>query len=106
MPEASPPVPQVSMAPGGASMVSILARMARAAPVISSTVSPRTRKAMSRPPIWLGVASPDMMISKASSACALVKASPLAASPMRLFRSRVSLLTVSFLPAAPWPRLV
>ena len=42
LPEASPPVPQVSIVPGGASTATALARMIRAAPAISSTVSPRT----------------------------------------------------------------
>ena len=64
-PDASPPVPTTSMAPGGASTFSILARIAVTAPVISSTVSPRTRSAISRPPICEGVASPDIMRSKA-----------------------------------------
>ena len=43
-PEASPPVPTTSMASAGAFTPSILARMVVTAPVISSTVSPRTRK--------------------------------------------------------------
>ena len=54
----------------GASIGSALARMARAAPVISSTVSPRTRSAIRKPPICAGVALPDMMMSKARSASA------------------------------------
>ena len=68
VPEPSPPVPQVSMVPGGASIVSALARMMRAAPVISSTVSPRTRSAIRKPPICDGVALPLMMMSNAASA--------------------------------------
>jgi hypothetical protein len=79
VPAASPPVPQVSMAPGGASMRVILARMARTAPVISSTVSPRTRSAIRKPPICEGVASPDIMMSNAVSACSLVSGLPAAA---------------------------
>jgi hypothetical protein len=47
---------------------SILARMVMTAPVISSTVSPRTRSAMRKPPICAGVASPDIMMSKAARA--------------------------------------
>ena len=69
VPAASPPVPQVSMAPAGASMRVILPRMARTAPVISSTVSPRTRSAIRKPPICDGVALPDIMMSNAASAC-------------------------------------
>ncbi len=45
-PEASPPVPTTSMASGGASTRSIFARIVVTAPVISSTVSPRTRNAI------------------------------------------------------------
>ena len=68
VPLLSPPVPQVSMAPSGASILSILARMVRTAPVISATVSPRTRSAIRKAPICVGVASPDIRISKACSA--------------------------------------
>ncbi len=76
LPEASPPVPQVSMAPGGASIATAFARMIRAAPAISSTVSPRTRSAIRKPPICDGVASPLMMMSNAASASASRKAAP------------------------------
>ena len=51
-------VPQVSIAPAGASIVSILARMVRTAPVISATVSLRTRSAIRKAPIWVGVDIP------------------------------------------------
>jgi hypothetical protein len=93
---ASPPVPQTSIAPSGASMVSILARMARTAPVISATVSPRTRSAMRKPPIWDGVASPDIMMSKAASAWASVSAWPVAAMASSCFRSVMSPVMVAF----------
>ena len=79
VPLASPPVPQVSIAPAGASTGSILARMVRTAPVISATVSPRTRSAIRKPPICDGVASPDIMMPKAASACSSVSRPPLAA---------------------------
>jgi hypothetical protein len=52
----------MSMASAGASTRSIFSRMISTAPVISSTVSPRTRSAISNPPIWAGVASPDIMM--------------------------------------------
>ncbi len=68
LPDESPPVPQVSIVPGGASIETAFARMVRAAPVISSTVSPRTRSAIRKPPICDGVASPLMMMSNAASA--------------------------------------
>ena len=48
VPLASPPVPQVSMAPSGARTLTARARMARAAPVISSTLSPRARMPISK----------------------------------------------------------
>src|SRR3979409_2243145 len=67
-PEPSPPVPTTSTAPTGALTRSILARIAVTAPVISSTVSPRTRSAISNPPICEGVASPDIMLSTAAAA--------------------------------------
>ena len=75
-PDASPPVPTTSMASGGAATFCILARMVLTAPVISSTVSPRTRNAISRPPICEGVASPDIMRSKARAASSRVNAVP------------------------------
>ena len=62
----------------GASTRSILARMAVTAPVISSTVSPRTRNAISRPPICEGVASPDIMLSNAAAASSRVSVAPVA----------------------------
>ena len=78
LPEPSPPVPQVSIVPGGASIVTALARMIRAAPVISSTVSPRTRSAISSAPICDGVALPVMMMSNAASASASESGCPAA----------------------------
>ena len=74
VPLPSPPVPQVSMAPSGARTVSTLARMARAAPAISSTVSPRTRSPMTSAPICAGVAAPDITRSKASAASSWLQA--------------------------------
>src|SRR5215467_3764115 len=78
-PEASPPVPTTSMASAGARTRSIFARMAVTAPVISSTVSPRTRSAIKSPPICEGVASPDIMVSKPAAASSRVSAAPVAA---------------------------
>ena len=74
---------------------SIFARMVVTAPVISSTVSPRTRSAISRPPICEGVASPDIMLSKARAA-SRVSAAPVATLPMSALRS--SMLPSSALP--------
>src|SRR5664279_106853 len=71
-PEASPPDAIDVVGTGGACTPSILARMVVTAPVISSTVSPRTRKPISSAPICEGVASPDIMLSKAAAACAPV----------------------------------
>src|SRR5690242_3621679 len=50
-------------------------------------VSPRTRKAMSRPPICEGVASPDIIASNAIEACSRVSAAPVAACPISALRS-------------------
>src|SRR5579883_2979637 len=77
-PELSPPVPTTSTASSGASTRSILARIASTAPVISSTLSPRVRRAMRKPPICAGVTSPDSMASKAATASRCVNAAPVA----------------------------
>src|SRR5215475_10343987 len=86
-PEASPPVPTTSIASGGASTRVILARMVVTAPVISSTVSPRTRRPISRPPICEGVASPDIMRSKAPAASSRVRLAPVATLVMSALKS-------------------
>ena len=77
VPWASPPVPTMSMAFSGAVMRFIFARMVAAAPVISSMVSPRNLSAIKNAPICAGVASPDIMMSKAAlaSACESVSCS-------------------------------
>src|SRR6202035_4682725 len=82
-PEASPPVPTTSMASGGACTRTILARIAVTAPVISSTVSPRTRNPMSSAPICDGVASPDIICSKAPAASSRLSVAPVATLPIR-----------------------
>ena len=64
VPLASPPVPQVSIAPSGARTFTARALRARAAPAISSTVSPRTRSPIRNAPISASVAAPDMMRPK------------------------------------------
>src|SRR5262245_55597219 len=68
VPLASPPVPQVSIAPSGARTATARALSARAAPAISSTVSPRTRSPISSAAICASVAPPDMMMPNASAA--------------------------------------
>ena len=72
----APPVPTMSTASGGAVTVSILERIADTAPVISSTVSPRTLSAINRPPICEGVASPLIMASKAEAASSRDRLAP------------------------------
>src|SRR5262249_24301222 len=86
-PDASPPVPTTSTASGGASTPSILERMVVTAPVISSTVSPRTRNAISKPPICEGVASPDIIRSKAPAASSRVRLAPVATLGMSALKS-------------------
>src|SRR5450432_2915546 len=90
-PEPSPPVPTTSMASAGALTLSILPRIAATAPVISSTVSPRTRSAINSPPICEGVASPDIMLSKAEAASSRVSVAPVATFPMIDLRSSIAL---------------
>src|ERR1700690_612299 len=92
-PEASPPVPTTSTASGGAFTPSILARIVVTAPVISSTVSPRTRKPISSAPICEGVASPDIMLSKAEDASARVRLAPVATLAMSALKSSAMGLT-------------
>src|SRR6266851_4823161 len=89
VPEASPPVPTVSIVPGGASIVSALARIVRAAPVISSTLSPRTLSAIKKAPICDGVALPLMMMSNAASAWLSDSARPAATSARSGLRSLI-----------------
>ena len=89
-PEPSPPVPTTSTASAGALTRSILARIADTAPVISSTVSPRTRSAISSPPICEGVASPDIMLSKADAASSRDSVAPVATFPMIDLRSSIA----------------
>ena len=97
--EPSPPVPTMSIAPSGASTRSILSRIVATAPEISSTVSPRTRSAIRKPPIWPGVASPDMMMSKASRASSKESGLPAATLAMWSF-------SVAHLPRLERQRLV
>src|ERR1700723_3594852 len=89
-PEPSPPVPTTSTAPAGASTFSILARTADTAPVISSTVSPRTRSAINRPPNCDGVASPDIIRSKAAAASSRESVAPVATLAMIDLRSSIT----------------
>ena len=72
---------------------SILARMVVTAPVISSTVSPRTRSAISRPPICEGVASPDIMRSKAPAASSRVSVAPVATLAMSALKSSAMVMS-------------
>src|SRR5689334_6819652 len=93
-PEPSPPVPTISTALAGASTRSILARITLTAPVISSTVSPRTRSAITSAPICEGVASPDIMLSKALAASSRDKVAPVATLPMIDLRSSIACLHI------------
>ena len=104
LPEESPPVPQVSIVPGGASIRTALARMIRAAPAISSTLSPRTLSAIRKAPICEGVASPLMMMSNAVSASASPSAFPCATSPSNALMSPVIRYAPSSAAPAFWKR--
>ena len=75
VPAPSPPVPQVSTAPFDRSGTA-RARMARAKPTTSSSVSPRAAMAARSAPIWAGVASPSMIVPIASAASSSVSRSP------------------------------
>jgi hypothetical protein len=93
--EPSPPVPTTSTASAGALTCSILLRIADTAPVISSTVSPRTLSAINSPPICEGVASPDIMASKADAASSRDSVAPVATFPMIDLRSSIAWLSKS-----------
>ncbi len=60
VPEPSPPVPTMSIAPAGASTRRTRSRIALANPVSSSTVSPRIRSATSSAASCAGVDSPSI----------------------------------------------
>src|SRR5688572_4283865 len=80
----------MSIASGGACTRSIFSRIANTAPVISSMVSPRTRSAISKPPICEGVASPDIIRSKPRAASSRVNDAPEAALAIRALKSSVT----------------
>src|SRR5712692_1634019 len=69
---------------------SIFSRITVTAPVISSTVSPRTRNAINRAPICEGVASPDIMVSKPRAASSRVSVAPVAALAINPLNSSVT----------------
>src|SRR5680860_1435277 len=87
VPLASPPVPHVSMAPTGARTDNALARSTRAAPAISSTVSPRACMPIRSAPICTSVAPPDIMTSKVRAASVCERVSPAATFLMAARRS-------------------
>src|SRR5579885_1843499 len=86
------------MASAGASTVNIFARMVATAPAISSTVSPRTRSAIRSPPICAGVASPDIILSKACAASSRVSAAPVAALPISVRKRSIGSLSLLRVP--------
>ena len=72
-----------------------LARSARAPPASSSAVSPRTFRPIRKAPIWAGVASPEVMMSKARSASSMASVSPLPTLARRPRKSSMSPLTTN-----------
>src|SRR5580693_1556849 len=100
-PEPSPPVPTTSTAPAGAFTRNILARTADTAPVISSTVSPRTRSAINSPPNCEGVASPDIIRSKADAASSRESVAPVATLAMIDLRSSITCFQPNTATGAP-----
>ena len=77
----SPPVPTISIAPIGADTFRHFERITFAAAAYSSTVSPRVRSAINKPPICASVASPFIIMVNAFSACSRDKG-PFAAKEM------------------------
>src|SRR5215510_16293025 len=92
------------MASGGAATRSIFSRITVTAPVISSTVSPRTRSAIKNPPICEGVASPDIMRSKPRAASSRVSEAPVAALAMSALKSSVTVASLCRAAARLVPR--
>src|SRR5271166_3741544 len=80
----------MSIASAGALTAIILARIAETAPVISSTLSPRTLSAIRKPPICDGVTSPDSIESNASSASARASVAPAATLAIRGLKDSMS----------------
>src|SRR5918995_3447918 len=102
VPFASPPVPQVSTTPSGASTFWAKRRIARAKPTISPTDSPLTRRAVRSAAVTAGFAPPSIISSSARSASPAESASP-AAAFLRVSRSKGLELqeVLEHLPAAP-----
>ena len=73
VPAPSPPVPQTSIAPAGASTVVMAWRMARAAPVISATVGPRTASAVRNEAMRISLTAPAIMAPNASALSAALR---------------------------------
>ena len=90
-PEASPPVPTTSMASGGAATRSILARMAETAPVISSTVSPRTRSAINSRPSARASLRPTSSARRRRPLPRASSAAPVATLPMSALNASVTI---------------
>ena len=97
VPLPSPPVPTMSIAPSGARTGLHLARITLAAAAYSSTVSPRVRSAIKKPPICAGVAAPSNSAENAASASERVSARVAA---MPISGRRMSLMPAP-LPARP-----
>ncbi len=70
---ASPPVPQVSTIGKGVFIGTALARIVLTRPIISSTVSSLSRRAVTKAPNWAGVASPLMISSMTWEASGIVR---------------------------------
>jgi len=88
-PEPSPPVPTTSTASIGALTRSILARMAVTAPVIHRRFRADTQ-CHQQSAICEGVASPDIMLSKAEAASSRDNVAPVATFPMIDLRSSIA----------------
>ena len=72
VPSPSPPVPQVSTTGSEILTRRAFVRIVLASPAISSTVSPFSRKAVTKAPNWAGVALPSMISSITVEASSIV----------------------------------
>src|SRR5208337_3183532 len=80
----------MSIASAGALTATILARIAETAPVISSTLSPRTLRAIRKPPICEGVTSPESIASNAATASLRVSVAPAATLAIKGLKNSMS----------------
>ena len=88
VPEESPPVPHVSrMTSASTSTFSASSLMARAMPTISPAVSPLTRSALRKAPVWAAPVRPPMISSSTARASSSLRSCPAVSSASAALRT-------------------